>query len=320
MAERTGQSDAEKVAEATGLSDRAAAWVAFAALHAGGFTRPQLQTWVAASPESARRITARIAAELRDQSLAKEADVAGIDVTHIHHKAVYRALGEPDNRNRRKPSREKALERLLALDYVLDHPDENWLPTERVKTAALDAAGIPQEFWSSTTYGSQDDSESTTRQFVEKWPMAIDAARRRALLTCVSPGTTDYRVRNWLRDWAPLVRAFGVAGFSVRLVHVTFRPGLSEQAGKLLARAAERYGDGAGDEDVATIRQIKDAIRINTDEAFAPFGGFQEALKTARSIYARRGRDVEETAAQPVEVATEAWTSERIQPTPEAAK
>lgn len=55
---------------------------------------------------------------------------------NIHAKQVYRALGEPDNRNRYSPAREKALERVCCLDYVLDRPDESWLPTEGGKTNA----------------------------------------------------------------------------------------------------------------------------------------------------------------------------------------
>ena len=35
------------------------------------------------------------------------------------------------------------LRRLLSLDYVLDHLDAPWLPTDREKVAALTAAGVP---------------------------------------------------------------------------------------------------------------------------------------------------------------------------------
>ncbi len=321
MTEPSQPSDAEKVAEATGLSPRPAEWVALAALHAGVFTRAQLRTWwAAASDDGGRRDASRIIADLRERNLAKEDDVVGVRSVHIHGKAIYRALGEADNRHRRKPSREKALERLLALDYVLDHPDDGWLPTERAKTDALHAAGIPKEAWSSTDYVARDSAAATTRTFVEKWPMAIDPVGRRALLSCVSPGSTDYRIRNWLRDWDSLVRAFGAKGFSVQLVHITFRRPLSEQAGKLLARAAASFGAEAEDRDVATIRRIQAAARTNTDEAYAPFGGFQEALKTAREIYARRGKGFEKNSPRPVEVTTEAWTSDRIQPASEQAK
>ena len=305
-------SDAEKVAAATGLTRRASEWTALAALHSGVFTRKQLAAGLGIGNDSAgRRETSRVVTELRDLDFVTEMDVAGMNSIHLHGKAIYRGLGEPDNRNRRKPSREKALERLLALDYVLDHPDENWQPTERAKTAALEASGIPQDTWSSTRYEAPD--ESTTRHFVEKWPLGIDVASRRAVLACVSPGSTDKRLKDWLRDWDPLVRAFGAAGFAVHLVHIASRPPLSDRAETLLAKAAAKFGADA-DEDLATIRRIKTAILADREEAFEPLGGLQQALQLGREIYTRRGKGFEAAAARPVDVETEAWTSTRIQP------
>ena len=320
MAEQDQRTDAEKVAGATGLSHRTAEWAALAALHSGVFTRKQLQSWLATAIEkSGRALASRTISELRDLELATELEIAGMTVVHIHGKTIYRALGEPDNRNRRKPSREKALERLLALDYVLDHPHDGWLPTEKAKTAALKASGIPQGTWTATRYASKDGQQTTTRHFVEKWPLGIDPTARRAVLACVSPGATDKRLKDWLRDWDPLVRAFGPAGFAVKLVHIGLHPKLSERAAKLLEKAAARFGSEDGDEDLATIRRIKDAIRVDRDDAFEAFGGFQQALTTGRDIYARRGGDFEQAAAQPVDVETEAWTSDRIKPASETA-
>lgn len=304
------RNDARAVAETTGLSGRAAEWAAFAALHAGCFTRPQVRAWVGGEFESARRTGSRIVSALRDRRLATEDEFKPFgNVVHIQGKAVYRALGDPDNRNRRKPGREKTLERLLALDYVIDHRAENWLPTERAKTEALEAAGISDAVWRSKEYESRDGTERTTRHFVEKFPLALDGPGRRAVLTCVSPGTTASRLKRWLDDCDPLIRALGTAGITARLVHVTWRTTLSDQAAEVLARAAARLG--GDDADSAAIREIKAAIRAGTDEALDGVGGVGKALVTAREIYARRGEDFETTA---VEVETDAWTSKRIAP------
>lgn len=54
---------------------------------------------------------------------------------HIHHKPLYRDLGEPDNRHRRTPTVERAIERLLVLDGVLADRALTWLGTEREKRA-----------------------------------------------------------------------------------------------------------------------------------------------------------------------------------------
>ncbi len=300
-------SDAMAVAEATGLAPRAAEWAAFAALHSGCFTRPQAAAWIGAEPETSRRTASRVVASLCKRDLATEDELGGIGkVVHIHAKQVYRALGEPDNRNRRKPAREKALERLLCLDYVLDHPDERWLPTEAAKTAACEAAGIDQSTWPSKLYPAQGGTGETTRYFVEKFPLAIDPDGNRAVVACASPGTTTARLEGWLGKYGPFIRALG-AGRSVELVHIAACTALSDAAGKALANAAAHLA--AVDEDAATIERIKAAIRADTDEALESIGGIEHGLDTAREIYGRRGK---EFSAATVEVQARTWTTARI--------
>ena len=306
MADRN---DAAVVADVTGLSGRAAEWTAHAALHAGVFTRIQLRAWLpAASDAAARREASRIVTSLVGAGLATEDELGEVGrFVHIHAKHVYRALGEPENRNRRKPAREKAIERLLCLDYVLDRPEEEWLPTERAKTDACEAAGIAPTAWPSKVYPGRGGSGETTRHFVEKFPLAIDRKSMHAVVGCVSAGTTTARVKSWIESYEPLIRALGGAGFTVELVHVSPRAALSDAAARELERAAERLG--SADEDTLALHKIKLAIRADTDEALDSVGGLQQALATAREMYGRRGNGF---AADPFEVAVQAWTSTRI--------
>lgn len=46
---------------------------------------------------------------------------------HVHHKTLYRAIGEPDNRNRKPLTYAAAIERLMLLDAVLAEPQLTWL-------------------------------------------------------------------------------------------------------------------------------------------------------------------------------------------------
>ena len=265
----TNGSAGTAVAEATGLPPRAAEWAAFAALHAGVFTRTQVRDWLDRPTADANRAeAARIAAKLCELELATEGELAGIGrFVHIHAKHVYRALGEPENRNRRKPAREKAIERLLCLDYVLDHPDEVWLPTERAKTEACETAGIARAAWPSKLYPAKDGLGETTRYFVEKFPLAIEAPRGRAVVACVSTGTTTARVKSWLGSYGPLIRALGATGCAIQLVHIAPCAALSDAADKELRKAADKLG--AADEDAVTIQRIKSAILAETEEVGA---------------------------------------------------
>ena len=299
----------DAVAEATQLPQRAAEWTAYAALHAGVFTRLQLRAWLQKpSPDAERAEASRIIASLRTLGLATEEDLAGIGpCVHIHAKQVYRALGETDNRNRRRPGREKAIERLLCLDYVLDHPDEPWLPTEDGKTQACEDAGIDRATWPRKVYPAKDGQSETTRFFVEKFPLALDLQARRAVAACVNPGTTNARLKGWLDAYNPLLEAIAGAGLTLSLVHISQRSELAEPAARQLEQAARGLGDGDAEE--AALERIRNAIRACSEEALESVGGLGEALETARRIFDRRaGR----SAGVPIQVRTRTWTSTRI--------
>src|SRR5688572_7901512 len=54
-------------------------------------------------------------------------------IFHVHHKPLYAAIGEPDNRNRRRVTVDRAIERLMILDGVLTDRSVTWLGSEREK-------------------------------------------------------------------------------------------------------------------------------------------------------------------------------------------
>lgn len=54
-------------------------------------------------------------------------------IFHVHHKPLYAAIGEPDNRSRRRVTIDRAIERLMVLDGVLADRSVTWLGSEREK-------------------------------------------------------------------------------------------------------------------------------------------------------------------------------------------
>lgn len=62
---------------------------------------------------------------------------------HVHHKPLYHAIGEPDNRYRRSVPARAAAERLVRLDAALIDPDLDWLttPSERVERLPASPSG-----------------------------------------------------------------------------------------------------------------------------------------------------------------------------------
>jgi hypothetical protein len=93
-------------------------------------------------------------------------------IYHVHHKGLYRAIGEPDNRHRRPATLGRALERLMVLDVVLAAPELTWLGAEREKVAyfterrALSVDDLPALVF------SQGNSR-TVRHFPEKLPIGL---------------------------------------------------------------------------------------------------------------------------------------------------
>lgn len=99
------------------------------------------------------------------------------DRGHIYHlqaRAVYRALGEADNRNRRTASSALVARKLMVLDYVLAHQDVEWLASEADKVAlcttryGVPLAALPQRVFPAPRGGGA----ATTRYFLDKLPVA----------------------------------------------------------------------------------------------------------------------------------------------------
>lgn len=98
-------------------------------------------------------------------------------VLHLAAKAVYDAAGVtvlPPCRRRRPAAAITA--RLMALDYVLDHPAWTFLATEDAKLAVSDGFGIDRLWVPQQRYHGHRATAATVRYFVEGGPLAIEAS------------------------------------------------------------------------------------------------------------------------------------------------
>ena len=141
-----------KALEPFGWTGRRAQWIALACFHGGVFTRVQWASFLDCHHEKVRRAVLALVA----QGAAVEERPPGIDgigrICRIHGRAIYKALGAGDRRRRRITSREVLMRRLLALDYVLEHPHLPWLPTETEKVSAFEALGIERRILPQRVY------------------------------------------------------------------------------------------------------------------------------------------------------------------------
>ena len=129
----------EALAKELDLPADKAEWLAAAALHSGCFLRSQYCDYFRHSRVAAKDFSQR----LIDLNLIVEMLVDELGLLYrITSKRIYRALGADNIRHRRLASWPIMHRRLLALDYVLDHPELPWLPTEAEKMACFEALAI----------------------------------------------------------------------------------------------------------------------------------------------------------------------------------
>ena len=137
----------EKNLEPFGWSREDAEWVAMVCLHSGVFTRVQYSDYFNTYPNRARRFVQGLV----DLNLAVDEEIPVISTRNrtracrITHKGIYRELGIPNVRHRRIADPTVYIRRLLSLDYVIDHPELEWLPTEDEKVWFCKHLGIGKD-------------------------------------------------------------------------------------------------------------------------------------------------------------------------------
>lgn len=197
---------------------------------------------------------------------------------HLHHKGLYRSIGEPNNRHRRRVFLSRAVERLMLLDVVVAHPDLTWLGTERDKLAYFtlrSTARVPLDTCPQLTFTGGE--QTTVRYFPDKLPIGVDADERTHIfcyLLTDAHHTFDFRA--FLHRHANLLRR--LSAWSVRLL-----------VPQHLAPAVPRYTGAFRDEleaplsptTVEHLRWYFQARRARSDPATAPIDERFEQAKRA---------------------------------------
>jgi hypothetical protein len=134
---------------------------------------------------------------------------------HVHHKGLYRAIGEPDARFRKPLAVARAVERLMVLDHVLAHRDLRWLAGEREKVEYFTGATeLRRDELPSLTFGQ--GTTTTTRYFPDKLPIGVSADRRRHVFLYLVTQDVPLDFRAFLYRHAELLRA--LADWEIRLL------------------------------------------------------------------------------------------------------
>ena len=136
-------------------------------------------------------------------------------VFHVHHKGLYKAIGEPHNRHRKPMALPRAVERLMVLDAVLADRQRTWLATERDKLTYFTLTHrIPRQDLPSLTFRAED--AETVRYFPDKLPIGLDEDGRTHVFVFLVVQDVPIEFRSFLERYAELFRA--LPAWTVRLL------------------------------------------------------------------------------------------------------
>jgi hypothetical protein len=204
--------------ERLGYTDREAAFLSLAALNGGYFLRRQYCQFL-------NKAVGGTAASLIEKVLTKgHAHVAtygnNIRVYHLAARPFYAALGQEDNRNRRLRQPETIKDKLLGLDFVLAHRDQEYLTTEQEKldyfvaTLGLTKAVLPGKCY----VGS---GKTTERYLVEKFPIFLSGPPQAASSPVVSFCFVDGSAASVSGFWT-FLQQYGRLFAALRRFHVVY--------------------------------------------------------------------------------------------------
>ena len=180
-------SQAERIAalQRFGYSEAEAAFLCLAALHGGYFIRRQFGQFL--GRQDGGSVTGLVQKALALGHARTSTWRQNTQLYHLGSRPFYQALGQGENRNRRPREWAAVKNKIMGLDFVLGHRQHHYLATEQEKrdyfteTLALDPSVFPGK-----RYHSARTDVTTTRYFVEKYPLFLAEAMPHRESGCIS--------------------------------------------------------------------------------------------------------------------------------------
>ena len=259
-----------------GWTGREAEWIALVCLHSGVFTRAQFCHYFGVWRSGAQRFVKT----LIERREAVETDViafnGGGKTCRISSKGIYRALGVENIRHRRKANRSVVMRRLLSLDFVLEHPGMNWLPTEAEKVEFLEEIGVASRLIPRRIYYGAVGAQK--RYFALKLPVAGGADT--VTFAYVDPGRdTTGELNSWGAAHGRLWDALRAKGRRVEVIAIGAELDAVLRADRVLQiwATAEPGKVVEGLTVKQEMRAIKEAIAKRNRKFLGKYGGLIQA-------------------------------------------
>ena len=187
--------------EPLGFSERQTRFLVTVALHGGFCLRRHYMTFAGLKyGAGVRHFLDRLVANKLARRFAFRADRG--HVYHLHHAAVFEAIGQRDNRNRRRASPALIARKLMLLDFVLAQSTGDWYATEEDKVALFTtrfgvlSAHLPQRVY----LGKHRSQLQTTRYFIHKLPIQLTGDSPTVSFVYLVTDTTGAGFEQFLQD------------------------------------------------------------------------------------------------------------------------
>ena len=165
-----------------GYTKRESEFVFLVATHSGYFTNRQFKSF--AQTESGSVSHAFIRKVLERKHATYHAYRSGGRVYHLFARKVYQAIERENLRTRKKHELEYVKTRLVALDFVLAHPQHSYLETEAEKVGFFEKEyKVGRETLPVKLYRARKSAEVTPRYFVDRFPIFLNPGSAPPALT-----------------------------------------------------------------------------------------------------------------------------------------
>ena len=266
----------ERALESFGWTGREAEWISLVCLHSGVFTRAQFCCYF----NTYRKQAHRFVKALIDRKEAVESEwpvvTGGGKSCRISGKGIYRALGVENIRHRRKAGAPVVMRRLLSLDFILEHPGMNWLPTEGEKVEFIEGLGVHSNLIPRRIYYGAVRAQK--RYFALKLPVA--GGDKTVTFAYVDPGReSTVELNSWGAAHGPLWDAIRAKGRRVEVIAIGAELDAVLGADRMLQlwAAAEPGKVIEGLTIKQEISAIREALNSGDQEFMSQYGGMQGA-------------------------------------------
>jgi hypothetical protein len=160
-----------------GYSEQEAGFVYLVATHSGYFTLQQYLDFT--GTKKGWRVHQFTEKSSRLGHLRSVACAYGTALYNLYSRRVYGALDRDNLRNRRRLSTELIRTRLSILDFVIAHPDLEYLETEADKVACFRGRfAIPDSLIPGRIYQGMKQPSTTKRCFVDRFPIYLSSTSK----------------------------------------------------------------------------------------------------------------------------------------------